>query len=70
MPTFTHDVSEDGLSLVTTYDDPDSGINGRIALTWGTAEEAEARIEGAKLDNERRRTGTSLEEPATAQEAR
>ena len=54
MPTFTHDVSEDGLSLVTTYDDPDSGINGHITLSWGTLEEAEARIEGAKLDNERR----------------
>lgn len=30
MPTFTHDVSEDGLSLITTYDDPERDIDGRI----------------------------------------
>lgn len=56
MPTFSHDVSEDGLTLVTTYDDPDSGINGHITLTWKTTAEAEARIEKSKLDNERRLT--------------
>lgn len=56
MPTFSHNVSEDGLTLVTTYDDPDSGIDGHITLTWKTAAEAEARIEKSKLDNERRLT--------------
>ncbi len=54
MPTFTHTVSEDGLSLTTLFEDTDTNVDGSITLKWLTTAEAEARIPQAKLDNERR----------------
>ncbi len=54
MPTFTHEVSENGLALTTRYDSPEEGISGTINITWLTVEEANANIEKAKHSNEQR----------------
>lgn len=54
MPTFTHTVSEDGLSLTTFFEDTETNVDGTITLKWLTAAEAQDNIPQAKLDNERR----------------
>jgi hypothetical protein len=52
MSEFTHEVSEDGLTLTTSVAAGD--ITGSVSVTWETAEVAAAHIDTTKLANEAR----------------